>query len=356
MFEVPRPLISGSAYTAYMRVWTTSTQYQIVKSGNVVMTDAEPTLPVVTLVPGGSLREFSVSWSVGGVDSSVVQLHVALGSHPGSVDLVDYTSVSRSSSGRTLTVPISGSDQVVVYATLRGTTASGIEAFKSSNAVTMDLTPPTAGLVRAVFNNISWRHHGYTSDTSGLDLAWSGFADSASGIDTYQVCIGTTKANDCSVTAWTSVGRRGRAFVAGSLAAGTTYRASVRAVNEAGLVSSVGSVDVQCDTTPPVLSRALRVQPSFVASRQAGRTGGVLSLSVAWAAADSESAVEASYLMVGSTSSGQQLLAPTAVVDSPVVHLVTVSACPSQVYATLVVKNSAGLVAEHQASAVVVCP
>jgi hypothetical protein len=244
----------------------------------------------------------------------------------------------------------------VVYATLRGTTASGIEAFKSSNAVTMDLTPPTAGLVRAVFNNISWRHHGYTSDTNGLDLAWSGFADSASGIDTYQVCIGTTKANDCSVTAWTSVGRRGRAFVAGSLAAGTTYRASVRAVNEAGLVSSVGSVDVQCDMTPPVLSQALRVQPSFVASRQAGRTGGVLSLSVAWAAADSESAVEASYLMVGSTSSGQQLLAPTAVVDSPVVHLVTVSACPSQVYATLVVKNSAGLVAEHQASAVVVCP
>jgi hypothetical protein len=74
-----------------MRVWTTSTQYQIVKSGNVVMTDAEPTLPVVTLVPGGSLREFSVSWSAGGVDSSVVQLHVALGSHPGSVDLVDYT-------------------------------------------------------------------------------------------------------------------------------------------------------------------------------------------------------------------------------------------------------------------------
>ena len=357
MFGVPRPLISGSSYTAYMRVWRTPTQYQIVKStNNIVMTDAEPTLPVVTLTPRSGVRQFRVTWSAGGVDRSVAQLHVALGSHPGAVDLIDYTAVAAGSSSQLLTVPASGSDQVVVYATLRGTTASGVEAFKSSNAITMDLTPPTAGVVRAVFNNVSWRHHGYTSATDGLDLAWSGFADPASGIDTYHVCIGRPVANDCSVASWTSVGRRARAFVAATLAAGTTYRASVRAVNEAGLISSISTADVQCDTTPPVLSQALRVQPSFVASRVDGRAGGVLSLSVTWAATDPESVVESSYLMLGSTSLGQQLLAPTAVVDSPVVHLVTVSACPSQVFATLVVKNAAGLVAELQTRAAVTCP
>jgi hypothetical protein len=320
------------------------------------MTDAEPTLPIVALTPGNSVRQFRVVWTAAGVDTSITQLDVALGSHPGAVDLVDYTTVSATSGSHTLTLPASSDDSVVVYATLRGSTASGVEAFKSSNAVTMDLSPPTAGFVRAIFNNISWRHHGYTSATDGFDLAWSGFADPASGIDTYQVCIGTTTI-DCGVVAWTAVGRRTRAFVAATLTSGTTYRARVRAVNEAGLTSSVGIVDVQCDTTPPELSTPLALEVSYVATATDSRGGGMLSLTTSWTTRDVESVVDSTYLMLGSTESGQQLLAPSQVVSSPAVHVVSVNACPTEVFATLVVKNAVGLVAAFAARHdAVLCP
>ena len=98
--------------------------------------------------------------------------------------------------------------------------------------------------------------------------------------------------------------------------------------------------DVVCDTTPPILQQATNITASFVANTLDGQ--GLLSITVTWATADPESGIAASFIMLGTTTKGQQLLAPTEVASSPISHMLTLPACPNMVFVTLSVKNAAG--------------
>jgi hypothetical protein len=189
-----------------------------------------------------------------------------------------------------------------------------------------------------------------------LQLAWSGFVDAASGIKAYELCVAEAGADVCTKedSTWMSVGRVSMGFVPVVLSAGRTYQAFVRAVNEAGLISNFAFVNVMCDDTPPVLQHDVNISTSFVPESVGGH--GVLSVSVDWSATDPESAIEASYLMLGTTAKGKQLLLPVPIVSSPVEHLVALAACPKKVFnATLSIKNAVGLTSQFETEASVSC-
>ena len=110
----------------------------------------------------------------------------------------------------------------------------GIDDCRLSEEEVYDPTPPDAPVV--VDDGL------FTTDTSQLHAVWSA-SDAESGIDEYQVAIGTTPGGTEAV-GFTSVGTATEVTRGGlSLTAGQTYYISVKALNGAGLWSAVGTSD-----------------------------------------------------------------------------------------------------------------
>eukprot|EP00730_Choanoeca_flexa_P005463 TRINITY_DN11947_c0_g1_i6.p1 TRINITY_DN11947_c0_g1~~TRINITY_DN11947_c0_g1_i6.p1 ORF type:complete len:1115 (+),score=165.45 TRINITY_DN11947_c0_g1_i6:506-3850(+) len=355
VFTLPRKLLARQAYTAHMRVWTSSFEYQLIRSNDINLVTSAPQLPAITLQlnPNNSSKVLA-RWSIDAVDPNVSRLQVGLGTYPGSVDLVSFTPVSTQAGNVSFTVPIAQAHATAMYATMEGYTLDGLEAARISNPLRVDKTGPAAGTVRVVHDNMAWKHHPYVGTTNG-SLAWSGFADAVSGIKEYHVCVKPEETPDCTTQDWVNVGRVSQANLPANLTAGGVFKAQVRAVNAAGLSSNTSSATFIVDTSPPHLAQPLALSVSFVASTINGRAGGVLSITASWTALDDESTIHIAVLMLGTTAYGQQLLAPTVVASSPATHLVSVTSCPTAVHATLVIRNGVGLTAEFAASYLVQC-
>jgi hypothetical protein len=338
-----RVLLQGTTYTAHARVWLTDNTYQLVKSGPILLTRTAPVLPIIALRASSTTRSVTATWVSAGIDDHIISLAVGLGTYPGAVDLIDFTSVSRTSSSKVLTIPASSAERAIVYATLRGTTATSVEVVKTSNAARFDLTPPTTGRINIVHHGVVWNHVPYTASSSNLSLAWAGFSDPVSGIQDYQVCVEAINASaSCNVMAWTSVGRAAGATIAVPMAHSQQYRVAVRAMNEVGLASAAAVRRFTCDTTGPVLDIPLKVVASFTKDPDDGVKSGLLTLTASWAASDHESWLADATLTLGTVELGQQLLASIPVVSSPVVWTVAVNDCPAQAHATLIVRNVLG--------------
>ncbi|NQV37004.1 MAG: right-handed parallel beta-helix repeat-containing protein, partial [Candidatus Marinimicrobia bacterium] len=194
-----------------------------------------------------SANEFSIYWT--GSDSRVIaNYQVSLSSTPGDSDVVDWTD-----NGTTTSVIFSGlnlSQGETYYANVRAMDeAKNWSGTMSSDGVTIDGVAPVAG---QIFDDSNGNGI-YYAVTDSLALNWSDFYDEHSGIDHYEIALGTNSGSD-NVFPWDSTGTDTvYAITDLSLSDGTTYYASVRAVDLGGNLSLVVSTDgLTIDVSGPV--------------------------------------------------------------------------------------------------------
>lgn len=107
------------------------------------------------------------------------------------------------------------------------------ETSNNSSIVTADTTAPDITSVILNDGNFS------TSTTQSPTLTWNAASDSGSGVSSYEIAIGTT-AGGSDIKTWTNVGNVTSTNITSlTLALGTTYYASLRAIDGAGNVSSI---------------------------------------------------------------------------------------------------------------------
>jgi PKD repeat protein len=144
-----------------------------------------------------------------------------------------------------------------------------------------------------------------TTSLTELHATWTS-SDPQSGIVEYQYAIGTT-AGGTDVVSWTSVGTNTEVTRTGlTLAWGTAYYFSVKAKNEQGAWSSVGSSNgIQVtDATPP---------STPVVTDDGGSTTSTTQLHATWTCNDPESGIEKYQYAIGTTAGGIDVVGWTSV-------------------------------------------
>jgi uncharacterized membrane protein YgdD (TMEM256/DUF423 family) len=193
-----------------------------------------------------SATTVSANWSgFIDVESGIAGYRWAIGTTPGGTDVQPFTTVGNvpgaSASGLSLT------DGTTYFVSVRAFDQAGNQSPAAvSDGVTVDSTPPTAGVV----------DDGPGADVDSqpsrttIEANWSGFVDAVSGIASYRWAIGTTPGGT-NVQPFTDVGLATDAANSGlTLAEDATYYVTVKAVDAAGNVGS------------PVTSDGVRVVPA----------------------------------------------------------------------------------------------
>jgi hypothetical protein len=125
----------------------------------------------------------------------------------------------------------------------------------SSEGIIVDSTPPRIGIGRAVLDtDASFQDDiDFTTDVSHLYATWASvFGDSESGIDHYEVSVGTTKGGN-EVFGPQNVQQETRLSLSElNLTPGFRYFTTVHAYNSLGLVTSASSNGVVLDLLPPL--------------------------------------------------------------------------------------------------------
>jgi hypothetical protein len=144
-----------------------------------------------------------------------------------------------------------------------------------------------------------------TTSLTELHATWTS-SDPESGIVEFQYAIGTI-AGGTNVADWTSVGTNTEVTRTGlTLAWGTAYYFSVKAKNEQGAWSSVGSSNgIQVtDATPP---------STPVLTDDGGSTTSTTQLHATWTCNDPESGIEKYQYAIGATAGGTDVVGWTSV-------------------------------------------
>lgn len=177
-----------------------------------------------------------VSWTLQSSAIPVDDFQIAVGLMPGLQDVQDWTSVGQVTS--TAVTPLVLSEGTTYYAAVRarGLGSSLYTTSLVSSGWTVDTIPPTSPGVPA-------------DGALNIDLAesnlisWTASSDATSGISFYQLAIGSTPGGQ-EMLAWTNVGNNLSYQATGlNLVSGTTYYASLRAVDRAGNISAVSTSD-----------------------------------------------------------------------------------------------------------------
>ena len=118
-------------------------------------------------------------------ESDVISLTWCLGSRPRSCDFKPSTSldVTASKISTYLNQPIKNGDRY--YITLMATNGAGLTSIIVSDGVTVDYTPPSAGMVIDGQNADT----DYLKDGDTVYARWSEFEDGESGIKSYQFAL-----------------------------------------------------------------------------------------------------------------------------------------------------------------------
>ena len=156
-------------------------------------------------------------------------------------------------------------------------------------AVYIDVTPPTAGVVRD--GPSEGEDVDYSSCFSCVWANWNGFADNESGIDHYQITV-NHKSFDSAV--FTTLYESDLPSSASSLSlsrfnflTGDSVKVQVRAWNGAGLSTVVESSGVVIDLTPPLVASVQNGPHAAVTDGQ--YLSNTSALTLTWQASDSES-------------------------------------------------------------------
>jgi len=132
------------------------------------------------------------------------------------------------------------------------TNGDGFSSTSSSDGVIVDLTSPTAGLVRDGYSLLTDLE--YQSSTTVVKAVWKPFQDPESGIIRYRWGLGTTPDEvdtvDFSATDQVTFGKAENV----TLLHGMSYYVTVEATNGAGMTSHGWSNGFTVDVSPPELS------------------------------------------------------------------------------------------------------
>jgi autotransporter-associated beta strand protein len=178
-------------------------------------------------------------------------------------------------------------------------------------ALTSDVDPPTGGAV----DDGQSGDIDFQVSLTAIAAKWSGFTDGAgSGIASFEWAIGTTPGGT-DVMAFTSEGISGTGATRSglSLTSGTTYSVSVRAIDNAGNVSTpVSSDGVMADAVAPV---AGTVKDGPVAGSDITYQQSATSFSASWSGfADvNGSGIDRYEWAIGTTPGGHNVMAFTSV-------------------------------------------
>jgi hypothetical protein len=181
--------------------------------------------------------------------SGVGEYEYAIGTSAESTDVLDWTSA-----GSDTTVTPTGltlSDGITYYTSVHAIDMAGnVSADTSTNGVTIDMSPPTQGIV----NDGEGDDIDRTTSFTTLSANWSGFDDLLSGIAYFEYAVGTAP-GDTNVVTWTTTGQN--MFYSRddlTLEADTVYYHSVRAHDVVGNISDPVSTDgITVDQDPPAL-------------------------------------------------------------------------------------------------------
>ena len=129
-------------------------------------------------------------------------------------------------------------DQETYFFLIKATDLAGnVSDVFSSDGVTIDYGTPVSGIVYdGLAGDTDW-----TNSDSTLDISWSGFIDTVSGISSYEYAIGTTP-GATNVLTWTENGLDTNVTVSNlDLIHDATYYGSVRATDIVGHISPIST-------------------------------------------------------------------------------------------------------------------
>lgn len=238
---------SGAAVASSPAIGESRTLYVLVSDGTLRRLSADatpPTTPVV--IDDGkystSQSDLHASWSSTDPESGISRYEYAIGTAPGAQDVLPFTDAGAAT--EVTRTGLSLANGLKHYFSVRATNGAGLLSdVGTSDGIIVDYTPPATPIVSDDGE--------YSTEKSTLHASWSS-VDPESGVSRYEYAIGTTVGGQ-DVVSFTDAGTATQITRADlALVDGTRYYFSVRASNNAGLVSPAGSSDgIMVDSTPP---------------------------------------------------------------------------------------------------------
>ncbi|HIA29290.1 MAG TPA: T9SS type A sorting domain-containing protein [Candidatus Marinimicrobia bacterium] len=232
--------------------------------------------------------------------SGIAYYELSVGLNLGETQVVNWTSAGLDSG---LTVSVSLNEGPTYYVNVRATDAVGnLGDEASSDGFGLDVSNPVAGtVIDGTDSDVDW-----TSSTTTLSAAWSGFSDAYSGIEYYEYAVGTTSGGT-NVIEWTDVDST--TDVTNDeldLENEVTYFVSVRATDLVDNVSDVATTDgVTVDTIPPVISAVYE----GTADQDEDYQGSDTTFTIGWEGSDDASGIAQYEYTVGSTLGDSDVVA-----------------------------------------------
>lgn len=266
IFDVtPRyPLVQGKAYSLRARVWYNETHYSIFTSEGALLDSVNP-----AITNGYRVREYSsnnpniemdytqykdhvlISWRnlySRRYSGNYLEFHVGIGDSPSADNVYKL-----STTGNVTAVNVTGltlKDGRRYYVIIKGVTPLGLYAVSVSDGFIVDASPPIGGSV--FIGGSPYYDAPAQSDRTSVSVRLVGFHDPHSFIRAYEVGIG--KPSEL-IEDFVNVGINLSPRLTGlDLEVGGVYKVAVRAVNGAGVASSMAvySSSFIIDTTPPI--------------------------------------------------------------------------------------------------------
>ena len=255
-------LTEGTQYYSNVRVYDGIGNKSETVSSNGFKVDRTP--PDKGTVSNGSSysansSSVNLTWS-GFSDngSGIDHYEYGLGTQPEGDDIIPRQNINLETS---VTLDnLSLLDGVTYYGTVHAVDFVGNQSSATSTGITIDQSPPTIGTVISN-NDGSDANAEWSASSKNLKVSWSGFED-ASGIDYYEVSLGSSKGSDNTST-WKNVGKESSYnYTDLNLQDNNTYFANVRATDLLGNVSLIASSNAfTVDVSAPTIS-AVSVQPN----------------------------------------------------------------------------------------------
>jgi|GEM_PF-806313 len=212
-------------------------------SDGITLDSTPPAAPVVKDDGIYSTQQTTLhaSWTCSDPDSGIARVEYAIGTSPGSQDLVEFTSVGTATEITRNDLALENGSKY--YFSVRAVNGAGlISNVGISDGITVDFTPPATPVVIDDGK--------YTGSADTLHFVYAS-GDTESGIDHYEYSIGTA-VGLTDVLGWQNAGQIKEQTVTGlSLMHGASYYMNVRAYNHAGLMSVGSSNGILVDLTPP---------------------------------------------------------------------------------------------------------
>lgn len=247
------PLRHGISYVFHVRAWYSNVSYAVFTSEGVTVDTVFPS--VVTgarvrevLVDGSSEEdldytssdsEVEISWQyvfIHSLSGSHSTYEIAVGDTPGADNIYPFRQVSNPSLNRSLISDLSLTHGRTYYSTVRATSPLGAREVSVSDGFTIDLSPPSPGVVLDG-EGMSYMDALAQFERRSYSARWFGFSDPESGVHHYELAF-TNSPDQPSLDAYTDVGISLREMMpVATLTHGETYYVHVVAENNAGLRS-----------------------------------------------------------------------------------------------------------------------